>query len=101
MLNGRAKHSCFLSTHSPYIMTALNNAILAGETMAKSKDNAMQVQKIMPKHQTLRYNEVAAFEMRNGQISSIMDDEFRLISAYAIDSASQEIGNDFDYLLNL
>ena len=39
--------------------------------------------------------------MIDGRAYSIMDDEFRLISAEAIDSASQEIGEDFDYLLNL
>ena len=101
MLNSRTKHTCFLATHSPYIMTAFNNVILAGETTAKSKEKAIEVQKVMPKRQTLRYNEVTAFEMKNGNIHSIMDDEFLLMSADAIDSASQEIGKDFDYLLNL
>ena len=101
MLNSRSKHTCFLATHSPYIMTAFNNVILAGETIAKSKEKALEVQKVIPKRQTLRYNEVTAFEMKNGNIHSIMDDEFLLMSADAIDSASQEIGKDFDYLLNL
>ena len=59
------------------------------------------MQKVIPKRQTLRYNEVAAFEMKDGNIYSIMDDEFLLMSADAIDFASQEIGKDFDYLLNL
>ena len=56
---------------------------------------------MIPENQTLRYNEVTAFEINNGHVRSIMDDEFRLISADAIDSASQEIANDFDYLLKL
>ena len=55
----------------------------------------------MPKRQTLCYDEVAAFEMSNGRNHSIMDEDFRLISADAIDAASQEISNDFDYLLNI
>ena len=49
----------------------------------------------------LSFDEVAAFEMKEGKIRSIMDEEFKLISADAIDTASQEIGRDFDYLLNL
>lgn len=100
MLNTRAKHTCFLATHSPYIMTAFNNVILAGETAA-AKEKADDVYKLLPKKQTLRFDEVAAFEMKDGQARSIMDEEFRLISAEAIDAASQEIGNDFDYLLSL
>lgn len=101
MLNGRPKHSCFIATHSPYIMTAFNNVILAGEACAESKEKAALVVKRMPKRQTLKYDEVNAFEMNEGILKSIMDDEFRLISADAIDSASQEIGDDFDYLLKL
>ncbi len=101
MLNGRAKHTCCLATHSPYIMTAFNNVILAGETIAKHKEKTEQVGKVMAKRQTLRYDEISAFEMKEGRVYSIKDDEYGLISADAIDSASQEIGNDFDYLLNL
>lgn len=101
MLNGNVQHTCFLATHSPYILTAFNNIILAGETMAMSKEKADKVSVIMPKRQTLCYDEVAAFEMSNGRNHSIMDKDFRLISADAIDAASQEISNDFDYLLNI
>ena len=101
MLNGNVQHTCFLATHSPYILTAFNNIILAGETMAMSKEKADKVSVIMPKRQTLCYDEVAAFEMSNGRNHSIMDEDFRLISADAIDASSQEISNDFDYLLNI
>lgn len=101
MLNGDRRHACFIATHSPYIMTTFNNVILAGEIAAESEYKAKKVSELMPKNATLRYGEVAAFEMKNGNIHSIMDDELRLISAEAIDSASQEIGNDFDNLLNL
>lgn len=101
MLNGNVQHTCFLATHSPYILTAFNNIILAGETMAMSKEKADKVSVIMPKRQTLCYDEVAAFEMSNGRNHSIMDEDFRLISADTIDAASQEISNDFDYLLNI
>lgn len=101
MLNNGSKHTCFIATHSPYIMTAFNNVILAGETIASSKEKTKLVKNVLSKSQTIRYGEVAAFEMKDGKIRSILDDEFRLISADAIDTASQEIGNDFDYLLNL
>ena len=101
MLNGSVKHTCFLATHSPYVMTSFNNLIFAGDVAAVSKENETLVKARFPKRSMLKYKEVAAFEMRNGRAYSIMDDECRLISAEAIDSASQEIGGDFDYLLNL
>ena len=101
MLNEGRKHSCFIATHSPYVMTSFNNLVLAGEKAGESEEKAALVSRLMPKSQTLHYDEVAAFEMKDGRMRSILDDEFRLISAEAIDSASQEIGDDFDYLLNL
>ncbi len=69
--------------------------------MEESKEKAEKVMQLMPKRQTLRYKEVAAFEMANGRTRSIMDDEFQLISAEALDGASEEISRDFDYLLNI
>lgn len=101
LLNDRRKHSCFISTHSPYIMTALNNMIMAGELIAESEEKAAQVTARFAERQTLKFDDVAAFAMKDGRIESIMDDEYKLISADALDSASKEISDDFDYLLNL
>ena len=93
MLNIGRKHTCFIATHSPYIMTAFNNVILAGETIASSKDKAKLVENVLTKDQTLRYSEVAAFEMKDAKIRSILDDEFRLISADAIDALEDRYSN--------
>lgn len=92
MLNGQRKHSCFVSTHSPYVLTSLNNMILAGETLAE-KGEAM---KLFPKRQTIRYDEVAAYSMKNGVATDIMDNEYHLISAETIDEAFVEIGANVD-----
>lgn len=101
LLNGRPKHSCFIATHSPYIMTSLNNLILAADKIAESKDKAASVYERIENRQSIRYEEVAAFEMKDGMIRSIMDAEFRMISADALDKASEEIGEDYNFLLNL
>lgn len=39
--------------------------------------------------------------MKDGKIECIMDDVFKMISADALDSASQEIADDFNFLLSL
>lgn len=101
MLNGRIKHNCFIATHSPYIMTALNNLILAGDKIAESKEMAEVVFKRIPNRQALRFDDIAAFEMNDGKIHSIMDNEYRLISAEVLDNVSDEISEDYNWLLNL
>lgn len=101
MLNGRTKHSCFIATHSPYIMTSLNNLILAADKIAESKDKAALVYERIENRQSIRFEDVAAFEMKDGMIRNIMDAEFRMISADALDMASEEISDDYNFLLNL
>lgn len=101
MMNGRRKHFCFMSTHSPYILTSLNNLIQAGELKASSKEKAEGLKERFPARQLISFDEVAAFAMKDGEIESIMDPDFRLISADALDSASQEIADDFNFLLNI
>ena len=93
--------SVFIATHSPYILTALNNLIQAAETISESDEKAAKIKDRFPKHQTMPYDEVAAFAMKNGKIESIMDEDFRLIFAEALDSASQEIADDYNFLLNV
>lgn len=101
LLNGRRKHFCFIAIHSPYILTALNNLIQAAETISESDEKAAKITDRFPKRQTMPYDEVAAFAMKDGKIESIMDEDFRLISAEALDSASQEIADDYNFLLSV
>lgn len=100
MLNHR-RHTCFIATHSPYILTAFNNVILAGEVARMSKEQEKAVAMRMPKKRRVHFDEVGAFEIKDGKILSILDEDCRLISASAIDAASEEIGADFDFLLNI
>ena len=101
MLNGQKKHFCFIATHSPYMMTSFNNLILAGELAAKSKDMAEKVEERFAKRQMLRWKDVAAYSMQDGRAISIMDEDMMMISSEALDSASQEIADDFNFLLSL
>ena len=101
MLNARKKHHCFIATHSPYILTAFNNLILAAAKSKESKDIAKKVHERIPSRMKINFNEVAAFEMKDGFAHSIMDKDEQLIQAEAIDIVSEEISEDFDYLLNL
>lgn len=102
MLNGgRKRHNCFISTHSPYLMTAFNNLIMAGTVASESKEKADMVSGRFPASMRLKYDDVAAYSIKDGKASCIMDEEFRLISADALDAASETISNDFDFLLNL
>jgi predicted ATPase len=83
-----------ITTHSPYIITAINNLILAAE--AKIPDNS-----------TLNYlnnisipiNRISAYSIENGEMKEIINKEENLIEGYTIDKVSEDFSNTFDKLL--
>ena len=101
LLNGKTRHSCVIATHSPYIMTSFNNLIQAGQIAKESDEKAQKVKERFTTRQLLRYDDVAAFSMHDGQATSILDKEYGLISADALDAASQDISDDFNFLINI
>lgn len=88
-----------ITTHSPYIMTSLNNLIQAGNVIAENKKQKSRVMEIYSEKQILNYTDVGAWTIENGLISSIMDDDFNLISATSLDSASDIISADFEKMV--
>lgn len=90
--------SIVLTTHSPYVMTSINNFIQAASSIEDGADNNTVWG--ITGGVSLNYNDVNAWAIENGTIKKINDDEFKMISAEAIDSASDTISNDFDKLLN-
>lgn len=95
--NAVNKNKLILSTHSPYILTALNNSILAEEVFEKT---GKEIDAYTPEKR-VAFDDVAAYQFEDGKIVSIKDEETRLIDADAIDSCSAEINSDFDKLLDL
>lgn len=100
-LNNERQHTCFIATHSPYIMTAINNLILANERFTESEEIKNKIITRFSKQQLLPFNDVAAFAMDNGNVKDILDYDFKMILSDALDGASESIANDYDYLLGL
>lgn len=73
-----------LTTHSPYLLSAMNNFILRGSYGQKKG--------ISP-------SKVSAFSLQGGVASSIIDDDTNLISADYIDEVSDEIYEEFNRTL--
>jgi len=89
----------FLTTHSPYILTAFNNLIQAGILIKSGHHD--QVLKVIPASQILDPNDVAAYHVVDGKARNIIDPETQLIDAQIIDSISEELAIQFDQLLDI
>ena len=95
--NAVKENKLIISTHSPYILTALNNSILAEEVFEKT---GKSIDAYTPEKR-VSFADVAAYQFEDGKIVSIKDEDTKLIDAEAIDSCSAEINSDFDTLLDL
>lgn len=95
--NAIKENKLIISTHSPYILSALNNSILAEEAFEKT---GKSIDSYGPEKR-VAYADVSVYLLEDGKIYNIKDEETRLIKAEAIDNCSEEINSDFDRLLDL
>lgn len=100
-LNDDKQHFCFIATHSPYIMTSLNNLLLAGEKACESEVVKSKVLERFKEKQLLNFDEVSAYAIDKGKVVDILDSDYKMIVAENLDGVSEEIASDYDYLLNL
>jgi len=99
LLYYRLNHDFVITTHSPYILTAMNNLILAHDVATKlGKDKLPET---VDPDCMIKYEDVRAYTIDNGKLLDIKDDELRLIGVNVIDSVSDDFASEFDELLSL
>lgn len=92
----------FITTHSPYVLTALNNLLQAGLLYQESSpDIQHQLEQIVSRYKSLDVSDLSAYVLMNGKCNTIVCPDTGLIDARVIDSVSDELAIEFDKLLNL
>jgi len=92
----------FITTHSPYVLTALNNLLQAGLLYEESSpDIQHQLEEIVSRYKSLDVSDLSAYVLMNGKCNTIVCPDTGLIDARVIDSVSDELAIEFDKLLNL
>ena len=88
--------SIFLTTHSPYVLTALNVWMLAAEAYEKA---AEKVEAMGLKPYVLPTGAYSAYCIKDGRFENIMDTEYHFIKGDFLDSISEEV-DEYTYQLN-
>jgi predicted ATP-dependent endonuclease of OLD family len=92
----------FITTHSPYVLTAINNLLQAGLLYEEANQDALpKLKKIIPKYKALNTSDLSAYVLENGKCKSIICPDTGLIDARVIDSVSDDLAIEFDELLSL
>ena len=81
------------ATHSPYILTSLNNLLLAGET-AKTVEKKVRVSQVVSEEYWLTAEQVGAYAIENGKVKNIIEEDNLIDGAY-LDSISDEVSSEF------
>jgi predicted ATPase len=96
------KHNFILTTHSPYVLTALNNLIMASNLIQKNTNKISKaVKEIIGEDRAIPITDVSAYTIQNGLLESIIDKETQLIGSSIIDSVSDEFDEVFDRLTEM
>lgn len=97
----RLDFSWVITTHSPYILTAFNNLIEAGQVAAAKPDLKSEVAKLIPERYWIGPGDFKAYAIEDGVLKSIVAEDTGLVSANYLDQVSETIGAEFDELLRL
>ncbi|WP_025142478.1 AAA family ATPase [Pedobacter jeongneungensis] len=96
----RTSDKLIITTHSPYILTSLDNLVQAGNVGSNPKhENATN--KIVPKTLWTDFDQVSGYFFDNGRAISTLDTELRSVGPSKIDNVSDDLAHTFDQLLNL
>ncbi len=98
LLSNAASSELAVTTHSPYILSALNNLLYAHNLGTTKPD---RIAEIVDNHLWVNPQRVGAYFVSDGVARDILDEETGLIHAEAIDSASDAINGTFDRLFQL
>ncbi len=96
-----------MTTHSPYVLSAINNLIFAFQVAQVLPERADEIAQIIPQEQWLNPDDVAAYyvgEDENGEkggIHSIFNKKTGLIGENELDEVSDELGDEFNALMSI
>lgn len=98
----QGKNECIVTTHSPYILGAMNNLL----DIKRLADKGVEVSRLLEENgligsQLLNRKEFAAYFVDNGTITDAMDEENGLIRNEMIDGASDRINRLADKIFAL
>ncbi|WP_300710070.1 AAA family ATPase [uncultured Desulfovibrio sp.] len=100
-LNSTNVSRMVITTHSPYVLSSFNNFIAAHDVLGKDEERIAAMKKIIPRNCWISYDDVQCFFVENGRITSMRNDEYRMIDAERIDACSDSIVAEYSVVMNI
>jgi predicted ATP-dependent endonuclease of OLD family len=100
-VTNKTKSKLFITTHSPYIVTALDNLLQAKNAFKAHPEKEEEISKIVDKDLWVDFANVSSYFFDKGTCESTLNQENHSLGAYAIDDVSDAIGEQFEALLKI
>ena len=95
----KKQNNFFITTHSPYILSELNNYLYAQDLIKRGLLSLEDFNKILPSTSPIDINNISAYKIENGILTSIVDEEFSIIDSDELDKASSHASDIYNQLL--
>ena len=89
----------FITTHSPYILSELNNYLYANDLMKRNLLSVESFERILPSTGTIDIEDLSAYKIENGVLMSIINKEYSMIDSEELDKASSHASDIYNQLL--
>ena len=93
------KNQIFITTHSPYILGAINNLLYADRISGLA--GSSELAQIVSSDKWMRFSALSAYFIDRGRVVPCTDDEFGSIENEVIDGASVDINSDYEKMVLL
>ena len=90
-----------MTTHSPYILSIINNLLFATRVAQKNRETVGEVNTVLPKACWLNPDTTNVYFLNDGHCHSVFDEETGLIDQNSLDGISEELGADFEDLYDI
>lgn len=97
----KSKDKLILTTHSPYVLTSLDNLIQASNAAKAHPELKEKASEIVAEAKWVDFDRMACYFFENGSCRSTLDQENQTIGTSNIDDVSEALGKTFDQLLEL
>lgn len=92
------KTKFIITSHSPYVLGAVNNLIYASEV---GKRHHADISKITPANTWLNFEKINGYYINSGELTNLRDEELRMLKTELIDSASELSNEEYDAIFKV
>jgi len=96
-----SKNKLIITTHSPYVLTSLDNLIQANNAVVKKPQSRTKINKIVSSKLWIDFDNITSYYFEDGFCKSTLDVENKSIGSENIDDVSTELAETYEEILEI